>query len=58
VTPVTGVTRYDIATMAKSNAQRQREYRDRKRRARLAAVPSLGDVGDGSAPDGGLDRES
>ncbi len=46
--------RVTIAGMAKSNAQRQREYRERKRQARLAAVPSLGPVGSGAAPDGGL----
>jgi len=30
----------------------QRRYRERKRKARLLAVPSLAPVGDGAAPDG------
>ena len=36
--------------MAKTNAERQREYRDRKRRARLAAVPPLSPAGDDAGP--------
>jgi hypothetical protein len=46
-----GVT---IGAVAMSNAERQRNYRERKRQAQLAAVPSLAPVGSGAAPDGGL----
>jgi hypothetical protein len=40
--------------MPKPGAQRQREYRQRLKEQRLAAVPSLAPVGDGGAPDGGF----
>jgi len=41
-------------SVALSNAERQRRFRQRQKERRLAAVPSLGPVGDGATPDGGF----
>lgn len=49
-----GIRVTTIAVMSMSNAERQQRYRDRKKQAKLAAVPSLSPVGTGSALGGGL----
>lgn len=46
--------RYDLR-MAQSSAERQRAYRDRKRKARLSAVPDPADAATAAAGGGGSD---